>query len=314
MATRAMSMTWVLLLALAAAVATAPAAAETAEAAAAPAASESQGGTSEPFANAESADPKVQQIIAQLRALKWVKGPTTVPIAGNSKLVVPQGYVFLDAQNTDKYLELNQNLSSGREVMIAPASLDWSAYLAFDDEGYVKDDEKIDAAALLKSLKESTEDANSERRQRGWPELHIVDWAVPPAYNSTTKRLEWATTLRADGGESVNFFTKVLGRRGFTSVVLVSAPQDLRSAETGLNAVLDGYSFNAGETYAEWKPGDKVAEYGLAALVLGGAAAVATKKGFWAVLAGFFASAWKLIVAVVVGAGAWLKSLFKKKE
>lgn len=251
---------------------------------------------------------------AKLRALNWIKGPTTVDVAGNSKLVVPEGYVFLDKANTAKFDEIWQNLSSGNEVMIAPTSLDWSAYLEFADEGYVKDDEKIDAPALLKTMKENTEEANKERRSRGWAELHIIDWASPPAYNQATKRLEWATILESEGNRGANFYTKILGRRGYTSLVMVSSVRDMPAAEAELNKVLAGYRFNDGETYAEYKPGDKVAEYGLAALVLGGAAAIATKKGFWAVLASFFAAAWKFIVAAAIGAGAWLKNLFKKKE
>src|SRR5438046_7897948 len=37
-------------------------------------------------------------------------------------------------------------------------------------------------------------------------------------------------------------------------------------------SALGGYGFVSGENYAEFKAGDKIAEYGLAALVLGGAA------------------------------------------
>jgi hypothetical protein len=255
-----------------------------------------------------------QSALAQIRALSWVKGPATVTVAGNSTLAVPDGYAFLDAANTKKFLEINQNLASGTEVMVAPLSLDWSAYLEFDAAGYVKDDEKIDAAALLRTLKESTEQSNAERQRRGWAVIHVVDWATPPAYNAQTKRLEWATVLQSEHGQSANFFTKILGRRGYTTVQMVASPEDLGTAQVALNGVLQGYRFNGGDTYAEWKPGDKVAEYGLAALVVGGVAAVATKKGFWAVAAGFLATAWKAIVAAVVAAGAWLKSRFSSKK
>jgi uncharacterized membrane-anchored protein len=231
----------------------------------------------------------------QLRALNWVKGPTTVTVAGNSKLTVPEGYIFLDAAGTRKFNELNQNIAGETEVLIAPENLAWSAFLDFSAEGYVKDDDKI------------------ERKRRGWPALNVIDWATPPAYNQSTKRLEWATIIEAEGRRNANFFTKILGRRGHTSVILVAGTDGLSGAEGELNQVLDGYNFNAGDTYAEWKPGDKVAEYGLAALVLGGAAAIATKKGFWAVAATFFAAAWKFIAAAVFGLGAWFRSFFKKK-
>jgi uncharacterized membrane-anchored protein len=228
--------------------------------------------------------------------------------------VIPDGYAFLDTASTQKYLELNKNLGNGKEVMIAPTDLSWEAYLEFDDAGYVKDDEKIDAAALLKTLKEGTEQSNEERQRRGWHPIHVVDWAIPPAYNNATRRLEWATILASENHQSANFFTKILGRRGYTSVELVARPEDLPTAQQGLNGILTGYTFNSGEGYAEWRPGDKVAEYGLAALLVGGVAAVATKKGFWAVAAGFLATAWKAIVAALVAGGAWFRKLLSKKK
>jgi len=258
--------------------------------------------------------PEQKQLIEKMRALAWVKGPTTVSVEGNAKLTVPDQYVFLDARNTAKFLELQHNLADGKEVMVAPRDLHWMAYLEFSDEGYVKDTEKIDAPELLKTLKENTERANQERQRRGWNPLHVVDWATPPAYNTTTKRLEWATTLESQGSRDVNFSTKILGRRGFTSVVMVTDPGRLSQAENDLAGVLGGYAFNPGETYADWRKGDKVAEYGLAALIVGGAAAVAAKKGLFTVLAGFLAAAWKFLAAAAVAAIAWLRSLFAKKR
>lgn len=252
--------------------------------------------------------------IEGIKKLDWVKGPATVDVPGESKLTLPEGYAFLDQRNTDKYLELTHNIAGGSEVMVAPANLEWVAYLSFAEEGYVKDDEKIDAPKLLEALQEGAKQGNEERRRRGWAELQVVGWAVPPAYNGTNHRLEWATTLEAQGQRNVNFMTKVLSRRGHTSVVLVCGPEDLSAARSQLEAVLSGYSFDQGERYADWVPGDKVATYGLAALVLGGAAAVAAKKGLWAVIAGFIIAKAKLVIAAVVAAGAAIrKFLFGKK-
>lgn len=259
-----------------------------------------------------------EEFRAKLRALNWVKGPTKVDVAGNSTLKLPEDYVFLDAANTSKFEELTHNLAGGKEVLVAPRSLQWVAYLVFVDEGYVKDDDKIDADAILSSLKSSTEKANEERRRRGWETMHITGWAVAPAYSTTTKRLEWATLFQGDSGQGVNFFTKILGRRGVTSVVMVSSPEDEAAAAAQLNQVLTGYDFNGGERYAEWKPGDKVAEYGLAGLILGGTVAVAAKtgllKGLWKFLVTAFVAGWKLIVAAAVAVTAWVKSLFTRKK
>jgi uncharacterized membrane-anchored protein len=262
----------------------------------------------------ESQDTRAEEFRAKLRALDWVRGPRDITVSGNSTLSLPEGYVYLDAANTKKFLELNENLSSGKEVMIAPKSLRWSAYLVFEDAGYVKDDEKLDADAILKTLKANNQAGNEERRRRGWTDLTLVGWSTPPAYNDTTKRLEWATLLRSQNQDATNFFTKILGRRGFTSVILVSSPEDAPGATADLNKVLTGYRFNTGDTYAEWRPGDKVAEYGLAGLIVGGAVAAAAKTGLLKGLFVALAAAWKLVVAAVLALLAGLKSLFKRKQ
>lgn len=262
----------------------------------------------------DNATPEQKNFLEALDKLQWVEGPTKVMLLGNADLQIPEGFVYLDAKNTLKYLELNHNIGSGSEVMVAPADLSWAAYLNFLDEGYVKDDEEIDADAILKQLQEATDAANVERRKRGWEELRVVGWATPPNYNRQTKRLEWATKNESGGEQGVNFFTKILGRRGHTSVQMVGEPETLMADEKALDAVLTGFAYNAGDTYAEYRPGDKVAEYGLAAMVVGGAAAVAAKKGLWPAIAAFFAAGWKLIAGAAVAVVAGIKSLFKKKD
>jgi len=86
---------------------------------------------------------------------------------------------------------------------------------------------------------------------------------------------------------------------------LVSAPQDLDRDIAVFKASLGGFDFVPGERYAEWKAGDRVAEYGLAALVLGGAAVVATKTGF-------FKAFWKLLVIGGLALGGTAVAFFRK--
>ena len=50
----------------------------------------------------------------------------------------------------------------------------------------------------------------------------------------------------------------------------------------------------------EFRDGDKVAKYGLAGLVAGGAAYAAVKTGLLGVILGFFKKLWYVVVAVVV--------------
>ena len=93
---------------------------------------------------------------------------------------------------------------------------------------------------------------------------------------------------------------------------------DTAAAVADVNRVLTAYRFNSGDTYAEWRPGDKVAEYGLTGLIVGGAVAAAVKtgllKGLWKFVVAGVAAFWKVILAAVVAVIAGLKSLFKRKQ
>jgi uncharacterized membrane-anchored protein len=250
----------------------------------------------------------------ELRKLAWQRGPLDGRIAAKATIKVPPGYIFLDEKNTSRFLQLAGNPPRDGHYLFAPEGLEWFAVFSFDATGYVKDDEKIDPDALLKSLKESDAPANDERKRLGMSPLYTVGWEVPPHYDGGTKRLEWGLRLKSGEHFTVNYTSRLLGRTGVMSAVLVADPQTLAKDTQAFKAGLQEFSYVAGEQYAEFKPGDRIAEYGLAALVLGGAAALATKKGFWAAIVAFFAAFWKIILGVGVAALAGLGSLFKKKQ
>ncbi|MGB5133216.1 MAG: DUF2167 domain-containing protein, partial [Steroidobacteraceae bacterium] len=70
---------------------------------------------------------------------------------------------------------------------------------------------------------------------------------------------------------------------------------------------LEGFQYAPGERYADVQEGDHMAEYGLAALIAGGGAAVAAK-------AGLFKGLWKFILIGAAGLAAWARKLFGKKQ
>ena len=191
----------------------------------------------------------------------------------------------------------------------------WEAHFNFKDDGYVKDDETIDAPSLLQSIKDGTEAANKARRERGWNEMEVVGWQTAPHYEAQTNRLEWAVIGKVVNSDStvVNFNTRILGRGGVMSVVLIAAPENLTAATSEFKSTLEGFAYSPGQRYAEYRPGDKVAKYGLAALVTGGAAAIAVKTGLWKVMVGALVAGWKFVAAAFVAIFGGVMRRFKKK-
>ena len=262
-----------------------------------------------PAAAQQPRDP--QETIKQIQALAWVHGPADASIGSLATIKVPKGLSFLDGPNTRKFLELNLNPPRDNHYTLSSQDFSWFAVFYFESAGYVKDDEKLDPDALLKSLQASDDRANAERKRLNMPAINTAGWHVPPHYDPATKRLEWGVKLRQSdvGNDVVNYTIRILGRRGVMHVTLVSDPQELDKDIVVFKSALGGYDFSAGERYSEFKAGDKVAEYGLVALVAGGAGVLAAKTGL-------LAKFWKLLIIPIVAVGAFFKRLFGggKKE
>jgi uncharacterized membrane-anchored protein len=247
------------------------------------------------FAQSSPSSKTPEQVIAELN---WLQPGSIGRVGDKAEFKVTGSYTFLGAQDTDKFLQANGNPpQGGASYTIASTKSSWFGVLRFHPEGYVKDDEKIDADALLKSLMEQNVAGNDEKKKKGYQTLVLEGWFFPPRYDQETKRLEWGTKLRAeDNSPVVNVTTKVLGRGGYTSAILVSSPATMEADLLDFKQALKSFDYVSGEKYSEWKEGDKVAAYGLGALVLGGAAAVATSKGglkvIFLAIAGAVAAVW----------------------
>jgi len=248
--------------------------------------------------------------------IDWVDGPVTARLGDIAEIKVPAGYRFTGKEGTRKFLELTQNPPGENELgTIVPITSkatesddggSWFAIFEFSEVGYVKDDDKdkLDAAALLKSIQDNTEQSNKERANRGWPAYHVVSWYKSPFYDVNSKNLTWAAQGYSGENnqkeESVNYSVRILGRRGTMDADLVLGPGVVDRVVPNFDKLLAGLTFLPGNSYSEFRPGDKVAEYGLATLVVGGATAIAAKTGLLAKL-------WKLIVVAIAALAGFVK-------
>jgi uncharacterized membrane-anchored protein len=239
-----------------------------------------------------------------------LEGPSTAQLGAVAEIQVPVSHIFFDGKATRAMMEAAGEPVGGNEVgFLSPTNRKWAVYFQYDDCGYVKDDDKdkLDADKLLKSINEGNDEGNKYRKKHGNPTLDIVGWDQKPAYDATTHNLTWAIRATCEGEQIVNYNTRLLGRKGVMEVVLVCDPADLPTHLPEFNALLAGYKFTTGETYAEYKPGDKIAKYGLGALVLGGAAVGAAKLGLFGTLILFLKKGFKYVIIAVVAIAVGLK-------
>ena len=239
-------------------------------------------------------------------------GPATAALGNVAEIQLPADYHFVGGDGLELFYEITQNMMGGNEVGVVIAPDGWMLFFDFEDIGYVKDDEKnaLDADDLMESMTAGQESANEARRERGWDEMKLRGWVQQPHYDDASHNLKWAFNLSSSSDNHqdvwINQNIRLLGRSGVMNVTMVGDPTNFAAEEAAADQLLAaGFTYVAGERYAEFKEGDKIAKYGLVALVLGGAGAIATKTGL-------LAKFWKFIVVGLLALGGILKNLWNR--
>jgi uncharacterized membrane-anchored protein len=250
---------------------------------------------------------------AQADRIPWAKGPTRGQLGNEASISVPADCLFTGMDGVKMFLEATENIASGNERGVVMCQSDatptpWFVLFSYDQSGYVRDDEgsSLNADAIIKSVRRGTEEANSERKRRGWGTMSVEGWATKPFYDKATNNLTWAITAHDEtGGRTVNHSVRLLGRGGVMHADLVTSPDQLTALVPTFNGMIAGYTYSTGFKYAEWRAGDKVAAYGLTALVAGGAGVALAKSGL-------LVKFWKLIVAGIAAAAALVKRIWSR--
>lgn len=269
--------------------------------------------------------PKNQEEAQALVArLKFQQGDVVLK-DGLATLKVPDEMQFLNGRDAHTVLvtlwgnpPMPDPLGLLMPVNAGPLNPDsWAVIITYEEEGYVKDKdaEKIDYADLLKQMQKDTREANKEREKQGYSQVELIGWAATPHYDKAVHKLYWAKQLKFGGEneDTLNYNIRILGRRGVLVLNAVSAMAQLPEIEKNAPKILAAIDFNPGHRYADFSEaaGDKVASYGIAALVAGGVAAkLGLFKGLWVLLLG----AKKFVIIGVVALGALLRKLFGKNK
>jgi uncharacterized membrane-anchored protein len=247
-------------------------------------------------------------------------GPTTITLRDQAQIALPEGYAFVPPKEGAALMSVmgNQTDSNFLGLIFPQNDAEWFVTVDFDPAGYIKDDDAKDwdADELLDSLKEGTEAANEHREKIGVPAIEVTRWIEKPTYDAGNHRLVWSAELKDKGsnGEDagVNYNTYVLGREGYVSLNLITSAAEVDAHKPAAHELLAAVNFNDGKRYTDFNAStDKVAAYGLAALV-GGIAA--KKLGLLATLGVLLAKFGKLAIVGIVALGAGAMKFFKGKK
>jgi uncharacterized membrane-anchored protein len=274
----------------------------------------------------ETAPTKAQQQLeAAYAAANAVlqQGPVTVGILDQAEIKVPAGFSFVPkAESMQLLAAMGNGTNPEVEGMLFPTSDEnngWFVVVSYENTGFIKDDDakEWNTSEMLNSIIEGTEAGNAERREMGIAEMEVRGWAEVPKYDVSTHRLVWSLKSVDKGADNeldagVNYNTVLLGREGRISLNMVASLADLPALKPVANNLLAQLEFKAGRAYSDFDAStDKVAEYGLAALVVG---AAAKKLGLFAVIAAFFLKFIKIFAVAGAGLFYGVRKYFSSKK
>jgi uncharacterized membrane-anchored protein len=251
-----------------------------------------------------------------------IAGPKTIPLGDQAVLNLPASFSFIPKKESVALMHaLGNQTGDGFYGLVIGDNMNGFVTVRFDRAGYIKDDDAKDwdADKLLQNLKDGTEEGNKDRRARGIPEFIVSGWIEKPRYDGETHRLVWSAELRDkkpspenDDNAGANYNTYELGRQGYISMDMVTDLASVNAQKPIAQQLLAGLEFNPGKRYENFDAStDKVAKYGLAALVGG---IVAKKLGILAMLGVFFLKFAKIIIVAVVAFGAGIKKFFSRNK
>jgi uncharacterized membrane-anchored protein len=266
-----------------------------------------------PAAFAETPQEHSRHAAAEFDKMHWKNGTQKLG-ESHGTFAVPRGGKILigsEAIRADELINGAKDTSIEGFAAIAHRSL----YVSYSDEGYVTADDWNDVKAdeLLKSIKDGTAQGNAERAKNGLGSLYVDGWVQKPTFDSKRKSVRWVMRSHDEAGRTViNAVALQLGRHGYERFTLVSDGRDPHGDATILANAVGGYRFDPGSRFSDYVQGDKLAGYGVAALVgTAAGATIAKTVGFGAILL-LIKKFFLVIVALIVGGFSYVKRFFRR--
>jgi len=249
-----------------------------------------------------------------------------IVLKGLANLNLPDGLSFLDSKDAATVLVrlwgnppssaegvLGMIIQSPRSVVASGA---WAVVITYTGDGHVDDADaqKIDYEKLLGQMKDAVAANNRERKTHGYATVSLIGFAEPPHYDPATHKLYWAKELAFSSGRehTLNYCVRILGRQGVLELNTVAPIDSLPTVRDNSQKILAAVDFNPGNRYADFdRKTDKLATYGIAALVAGG---IAGKMGLFKVLIAAVIAGKKLVIVALAGLAAGIKKLFGRSK
>ena len=235
------------------------------------------------FAAVDKSSYSQEEIWNQVLDFEWVSSDVSPQInIPNSKASINlEDFYYVDILENYRQVQQLMYWSNGIEYPRTTHYLD--IYLTdqdyyvvnvekFTGDGYIKGDDwsQVDPDEFLEQLKSASVENNKERLKNGYNIVQDIRWHIKPEFNKDLGYVYYSLiVVFDDGNETFNSTAMVLGREGYTDLTFVFKESIAHLMPNEIDKVVQSFDYNSGVQYSDFKAGDKVAAYGVGALVAG---------------------------------------------
>jgi uncharacterized membrane-anchored protein len=246
-------------------------------------------------------------------ALDWMfDGSHSLPNS-NSSISIPDGYALVTGSDADAIFKNDGEpaVESLEGYVCNFSNFENAVLFQYFNTGYISTDdaEELDSKTLLDSIIENTQKSNRERRKNGNSEIQVIGWVQEPTFDKESNTVYWA--IESESGENENTINAValrLGREGYEQITWITSKSSYTHLSGDLDVMLRAHNFDVGYRYNDYTVGDKVAEFGIAALVAASIGGKIMKIGSFVV---FLKKIAGVIFACVAALSYKFKNLFR---
>lgn len=259
-----------------------------------------------------------EEIFETFQNLDWkTEGTLNLPLS-HSSIALPEGYGAILGKDIETLYAINREpLESDVEAVVFNQIDNGYVIFCSVNDGYVTLDDwqEINPKELLQSIIENNKITNEKRKELGGTPIEIVGWAQEPFLDRHTNTVYWAIeVVDSHNIRSINSEGLRLGRNGYESVNWVTSKEDYIPLGGNLDDMLCAHSFNPGFRYTDHIDADRIAGYGIAALVAAMTGGKIAKAGSLVALLAILKKFSTLIITAVAGLAYKFRGFFKRYQ
>lgn len=209
-----------------------------------------------------------------LASLKWVSGPTSLPIgAPAARFDLARGMMAVTGSDAQRVWEILQTGTvPDLQAFILVPETKAAIFVTYAEPGYVRMDDwnTFNPDAFMAKALEYNRERTPAREAAGLSPMLDGHWEAEPQINRTDAVVHWALSYfdPKKNQRGLNIWAIRLGRRGYVRLGMSILMDNYEKHPEVIELLEKNFRFEPGAGYADFAPGDTVAPFGISQLTM----------------------------------------------